>query len=117
MGINQGDIYWIDFGTPEGSSPGYRRPHIVIQNNLFNASKINTVVLCAVTSNLKWAKAPGNVMLKKGEANLPKESVVNISQLVTVDKNFLVEKIGAVSAARIREINQGLSLLLEPRNP
>lgn len=115
MDIKQGDIYWIDFGIPEGSEPGYRHPHVVIQNNLFNASKINTVVVYALTSNLKWAKSPGNVLLKKGEANLPKDSVVNVSQIETVDKSFLVEKIGSLSSSRIKQIIEGVKLLMEPR--
>jgi len=92
MVINQGDVFWIDFGEPTGSEPGYRHPHVVIQNNLFNRSRINTVVVCALTSNLKRAAAPGNVLLNKGEANLPKGSVVNISQLFTVNKSDLSEK-------------------------
>ncbi len=115
MGIEQGDIYWIDFGEPSGSEPGYRHPHIVIQNNLFNASKINTVVVCALTSNLKRAQAPGNVLLNKGEANLPRKSVVNISQIYTVNKVDLAEKIGKVSEKRFNEILEGIKLLTEPR--
>ena len=73
MVIRQGEIYWVDLAEPRGSEPSYRHPHIVVQNNLFNASKINTVVVCALTSNLKRAKAPGNVLLEKGEANLLKK--------------------------------------------
>lgn len=115
MVINQGDIYWINLGVPTGSGPGYRHPHVVVQNNLFNQSRIQTVVLCALTSNLKRAKAPGNVLLKKGEAHLPKKSVVNISQMVTVDKSLLVEKIGNLSMARINQVLEGIHLLLEPR--
>lgn len=115
MVINQGDIYWIDLGAPTGSGPGYRHPHVVIQNNLFNQSRIQTVVVCALTSNLKRAKAPGNVFLKKGEANLPKRSVVNISQIVTIDKSLLVEKIGSLSNTRMTQILEGVQLLLEPR--
>ena len=115
MDIKQGDIYWIDFGIPEGSEPGYRHPHVVIQNNLFNASKINTVVVCALTSNLKWAKSPGNVLLKKGEANLPKDSVANVSQIETIDKSLLAEKIGSLSSSRIKQIIEGVKLLMEPR--
>jgi mRNA interferase MazF len=115
MDIKQGDIYWIDFGMPKGSEPGFRHPHIVIQNNVFNASKIRTVVVCALTSNLKWAKSPGNVLLKKGEGNIPKDSVVNISQIETVDKSFLTEKIGTLSRSRIKQIMEGIHLLMEPR--
>ena len=79
MVIKQGEIYWVDLAEPKGSEPGYRHPHIVIQNNLFNDSRINTTVVCSLTSNLNRAKAPGNVLLNKGEANLSKQSVVNIS--------------------------------------
>ncbi len=85
MVINQGDIYWVDLGEPSGSEPGYKHPHVVIQNNLFNRSQIRTVVVLALTSNLKRAVAPGNVLLDKGEANLSKPSVVNVSQVFTVD--------------------------------
>ena len=104
MVINQGDIFWIDSDSPSGSEPGYRHPHVVIQNNLFNRSKINTVVVCTLTSNIKRADAPGNVLLKKGEANLPKNSVVNISQIFTVNKNDLSEKIGSLSKNHILKI-------------
>ena len=72
MMIRQGDIYWLDLGSPKGSEPGFRHPHVVIQNDVFNASRINTVVVCALTTNLRRAQAPGNVILNKGEANLPK---------------------------------------------
>ena len=114
MVIQQGDIYWVDLGEPIGSAPGFHHPHVVIQNNAFNRSNINTVVVCALTSNLKRASAPGNVLLAEGEANLPKASVVNISQVFTVDKSQLDEKIGTLSAQRLRQILDGLQLLLEP---
>jgi len=115
MVIEQGEIYWVDFGDPTGSEPGYRHPHIVIQNNLFNISNINTVVVCSLTSNLKRGLSPGNVMLKKGEANLPKKSVVNITQIYTVNKTDLSEKIGKVNSERIKEINLGIQLLTDPK--
>lgn len=115
MVIEQGEIYWIDIEEPSESEPGYRHPHIVIQNNLFNSSRINTVVVCVITSNLKRAKAPGNVLLEKGEVNLPKKSVVNISQVYTVNKSDLKEKIGKVSEKRMQQILDGLHLLVEPR--
>jgi mRNA interferase MazF len=113
--VKQGDIFWVDLGEPRGSEPGYRHPHVVIQNTVFNISKISTVVVCALTSNLKRAAAPGNVLLKKGEANLRKDSVVNISQLVTVNKSDLVERIGTLSPARVRQVIDGVKLLIEPR--
>ena len=115
MVIRQGDIFWVDLGPPSGSAPGFMHPHVVIQNNIFNRSKINTVVICALTSNLKRAKAPGNILLSKGEANLKKNSVVNISQIITVDKSDLIKKIGSLSPPRIEQIIEGVKLLVEPR--
>jgi mRNA interferase MazF len=115
MVIKQGEIYWVDLAEPKGSEPGYRHPHIVIQNNLFNTSRINTTVVCSLTSNLVRAKAPGNVLLNKGEASLPKKSIVNISQIFTVNKSDLVERIGQVSEKRIMEILDGIKLITEPR--
>ena len=112
--IQQGDVFWIDLEEPIGSEPGYRRPHVVIQNNQMNRSQINTVIVCALTTNLRRAKAPGNVLLDLGEADLPDESVVNVSQIFTVDKRQLGEKIGALSAARMRQILDGVRLLTEP---
>jgi mRNA interferase MazF len=116
MVINQGDVFWVELGEPSGSEPGYRHPHVVIQNNVFNQSRINTVVVCVLTSNLKRAEAPGNILLEKGEANLPKQSVVNISQIFTVDKQDLDEKIGMLSRKRVRQILDGIDLLLQPRD-
>ena len=113
--INQGDLFWIEFNEPSGSEPGYRHPHVVIQNNLFNRSRINTVVVCTLTSNLKRSNAPGNVTLNKGEANLSKKSVVNISQIFTVNKSDLSEKIGSLPTDRISQILNGVRLLTEPR--
>lgn len=115
MVIQQGEIYWIDLSDPTGSAPGYKHPHVVIQNNVFNQSRINTVVICVITSNLKRAAAPGNVLLDEGEGNLPRQSVVNVSQIFTVDKRDLEEKIGILSKKRVREILAGVQLVLEPR--
>lgn len=115
MVINQGDIYWVDLDEPSGSGPAYKHPHLVIQNNLFNRSQIRTVIVLALTSNLRRAEAPGNVLLDKGEANLPKQSVVNVSQIFTVDKSQLDEYIGTLSSKRVREILNGIKLVIEPR--
>jgi mRNA interferase MazF len=115
MVILQGDVFWFDPGTPHGSEPGLRRPHVVVQNDAFNSSRIRTTVLCSITSNLGRAKAPGNVLLQKGEANLIRASVVNVSQVITADKSFLKEKIGTLSRERVREVVAGLRLVLEPR--
>ncbi len=116
MVVRQGDVFWVDLGRQRGSGPGYRHPYLVIQNNIFNRSAINTVVLCALTSNLARAQAPGNVLLKKGEANLPKRTVANVSQLYTVDRSDLTEKAGTLSPGRVREILDGVKLVLEPRD-
>ena len=115
MNLQQGDIFWVSLGVPRASEPGYRHPHVVVQNNLFNQSKINTVVVCALTSNLQRSRSPGNVLLRKGEGNLKKESVVNITQMITVNKSDLIEKIGSLSQDRIREVIEGIKLLIEPR--
>jgi mRNA interferase MazF len=88
----------------------------VVQNNVFNHSNINTVVVCALTSNLKRAAVPGNVLLKKGEAGLKKESVVNISQVVTMNKSDLIERIGSLPLPRVKQIVAGLKLLIEPKD-
>ncbi|MHB8896227.1 MAG: type II toxin-antitoxin system PemK/MazF family toxin [Candidatus Geothermincolia bacterium] len=115
MEIGQGDIFWVDLGRPSKSAPGYLHPHVVVQNNVFNMSRISTVVVCAITTDLKRAKAPGNVLLERGEAGLPKASVVNVSQVFTVDKRDLTERIGTLPGRRIQEIVEGLQLLLLPR--
>ena len=115
--INQGDIYWIELDEPEGSEPGYKHPHVIVQNNLFNRSQINTVLVCPLTTNLKRASAPGNVLLEKKESNLKKQSIVNVSQVFTVDKSQLDEYVGSLSPKRITEILNGIKLVLDPREP
>ena len=130
MVIKQGDIYWIDLGEPVGAEvtssevssearddrSAYRHPHVVIQNNVFNKSRIATVVVCALTSNLKRANAPGNILLEKNEANLPKPSVVNVSHVFTASKEQLQQKIGTLSKARIEQILSGIKLVIEARD-
>lgn len=116
MVIKQGDIYWIDLGEPVGAQSAYCHSHVVIQNNVFNKSRIATVVVCALTSNLKRANTPGNIFLEKDEANLPKQSVVNVSQIFTVSKEQLQQKIGTLSQTRIEQILAGIKLVTEPRD-
>ena len=116
MVIHQGGIYWIELEEPSGSGPGYSHPHVVIQNNVFNQSRISTVVVCALTSNLKRANAPGNVLLDQGEGDLSKQSVVVVSQIFTVDKSQVGEYIGTLSRSRVNQILEGIRLLTEPRN-
>lgn len=114
--IRQGDVYWVGLGDPPSSGPGFRHPHVVVQNDLFNRSRIDTVVVCALTANLRRAEAPGNVLLEPGEADLPKSSVINVTQLFTLGKDELVERIGSLSPQRLRQVLDGIELLLEPRD-
>jgi mRNA interferase MazF len=116
MVINQGDVFWVDLGEPSGSEPAYRHLHLVIQNNVFNRSRIGTVVVYSLTSNLQRAESPANVFLEKGEANLPKPSVVNVTQIFTVDKQDLTEKIGSISRNRLVQVLEGIDLLITPRD-
>jgi len=113
--INQGDVFWVDLGEPSGSEPAYLHPYLVIQNDIFNSSRINTVVVCELTSNLRRARSPGNVLLDEGEANLPRQSVVNVTQIYTVDKRELIEKIGSLSRRRLAQVLAGIELVIKPR--
>jgi mRNA interferase MazF len=115
MVIRQGDVFWITLAEPAGSSPRYRHPHVVVQNNLFNDSRIHTTVVCTLTSNLKRAEAPGNILLQPKESGLPKPSVVVVSQLFTVDKSDLTDHIATLSRKRVRQILDGIRLIVEPR--
>ena len=105
--IRQGAIHWLHFGAPEG-----RRPAVVVQQDRFNRSAISTVVVAAITTNLRLADMPGNVRLRRGEAGMLRASVVNVSQLRTVDRGRLGEEIGALGQDRIRDVLRGLALLL-----
>ncbi len=111
--IRQGEVYWLDLGSATGSVPAERHPCVVVQNDVFNQSAIATSVVCLITSNLSRANAPGNVLLKKGEADLPKAGVVNVSQLLTIDKAELVECIGKLSGAATGAVCDGLHLLFD----
>jgi mRNA interferase MazF len=101
--MHQGEVYWLYF-RGEGSEPRGRRPAVVVQHDRFNRSAIATTVVAAVTSNLRLAAAPGNVRVRKGEANLPRSCVVNVSQLLTVDRSRLEHPIGSQAPARLREV-------------
>ncbi len=114
MEIKQGDIYWIDEDELAGSEPGYRRPFVIVQNNLFNQSRINTVIVCALTTNMQRAKAPGNVLLEPGEGGISKASVVNVSQVFTVDKSDLTDYCGSIPPRKLRSVINGLFLVIEP---
>jgi mRNA interferase MazF len=114
--IRQGDVFWVDLRSPRGSEPGYHHPIVVVQNDVYNASAIGTVVGCLLTSNLSRTRVLGNVLLKKSEANLPRACVVNVSQITTMDRSLVGEKIGTLSKERVGQIFAGLKLLLEPRS-
>jgi mRNA interferase MazF len=111
MTINQGDVYWVPLDEPGEPEPGATHPHVVIQEDVLNRSRIHTVVVCALTTNRKRAKAPGNVLLEPGEANLPKQSIVVVSQVSTVEKTQLREYIGTLSKQRVGQILAGMQFV------
>ncbi len=110
--MKRGEIWWASLSIPEGSAPGYRRPVVIVQADLFNRSRIQTVVVAAITSITRLADAPGNVLLTRRDGRLSKESVVNVSQLLTLDRSFLTKRVGRVSAASMGAIDEGLRLVL-----
>ena len=109
--IRQGDVYWLQFGPAEGSAPAGRRPALVVQHDRFNRSAISTTVVAAITSNPRMAAMPGNVRLRRGEVGLARPSVVNVSQIRTIDRVRLVDRVGTLGRARMREVLKGLALL------
>jgi mRNA interferase MazF len=111
MVIHQGDIYWVPLAEPGGSEPGYIHPHVVVQEDVLNCSRLHTVVVCALTTNAKRVNEPGNVLLDAGEANLPRQSIVVVSQVSSVDKSQLGEYIGSLSAERIQQVLAGMRFL------
>lgn len=110
--IGQGDIWWADLPEPTGSAPGYRRPVLVVQGDDLNYSRIATVICVPLTSNLRWAEAPGNVRLRAKATGLPKDSVANVSQIVTVDRTVLVERAGHVPKTLLADVLAGLDIVL-----
>ena len=112
MVIAQGEVWWADLADPVGSEPGYRRPVVVVQGDAFNGSSLRTVVCVVVTSNTRWAAAPGNVLLTARAAGLPKASVANVSQLVTLDRGLLTERAGRLSASNLELVLSGIDVVL-----
>jgi mRNA interferase MazF len=110
--MKRGEIWWASLPEPTGSGPGLRRPVLVVQSNPFNESRIATVVVAVVTSNMALAEAPGNVRLNKSESGLPKPSVVNVSQLLTIDRSLLTERVRSLPSSITQKINEGLRLIL-----
>ena len=112
MVISQGEVWWADLPEPAGSGPGLRRPVIVVQGDALNRSRIATVVCVPLTSNLKWADAPGNVRLPRNLTGLTKESVANVSQIVTLDRSLLTERTGKLSRSRLESVLSGIDVIL-----
>jgi mRNA interferase MazF len=110
--IQRGEIWWATLPEPVGAEPGYRRPVLIVQSNDFNRSRISTVIAVVITSNTRLAQAPGNVFLPRKLTGLPKDSVANMSQVVTVDRDFLTERIGMLSSNIMEQIEKGLRLVL-----
>ena len=108
----KGEIWWAALPTPRASEPGYKRPVLILQSDAFNRSNINTVICVVVTSNIALARAPGNVMLSKKDSNLPKKSVINVSQIVTLDKSYLTECVGTISKSIMNKVENGIKLVL-----
>jgi mRNA interferase MazF len=110
--IAQGEVWWADLGEPLGSQPGFRRPVVAVQGDSFNRSRIATVVCVALTSNLRWAEAPGNVVLEAKLTGLPKDSVANVSQVVTLDRSALIERVGVLPADKLELVLFGIDVVL-----
>lgn len=112
MVISQGDIWWADLPDPTGSGPGFRRPVLVVQGDSFNRSRLATVVCVPLTSNTKWAEAPGNVLLSTRLTGLPKESVANVSQIVTLDRTLLTDRLGKLPRTKLGLVLSGIDVVL-----
>lgn len=112
MVISQGDVWWADLAAPSGSEAGFRRPVVVVQGASFNRSGIATVVSVPLTSNLRWADAPGNVRLTARSTGLPRDSVANVSQLVVLDRSVLTERVGRLSRTKVELVLSGIDIVL-----
>ncbi len=110
--MRRGEVWWADLPEPSGSEPGFRRPVVIIQADEFNRSRIRTIITAAITSNTTLAQAPGNVALSRRSVGLDRESVVNVSQIVTLDKRVLTERVGRLSARKLRDVEDGVRVAL-----
>ena len=115
MVISQGDVWWADLPAPRKSEPGYRRPVIIVQSNSLNRSRIATVVCVPLTGNVKWALMPGNVHLSATATGLPKNSAANVSQIMTIDKELLIERVGQLPNSKLEQVFSGIELVLARR--
>jgi mRNA interferase MazF len=112
MVISQGEVWWADLPAPVGSDPGFRRPVVVVQGEALNRSRISTVLCVPLTSNLRWADAPGNVMLSARVTGLPKDSVANVSQVLTLDRDLFTERVGKLPRAKVELLFAGIDIVL-----
>ena len=112
MVVKRGEIWWATLDEPSGSEPGYCHPVVIISSNEFNNSQIQTVIVAVITSNLRLADAPGNIILSKKNSGLNQDSVINISQLLTLDKSFITEQIGQLNNNFLHKLNNGIKLVL-----
>ena len=112
MVIERGQVWWADLGEPAGSEPGFRRPVLIVQSDAFNRSRLRTVLAVVLTSNLRLVEAPGNVLIPAKAAGLPKDSVANVSQLITVDRDFLAQSAGRIRGQVLKDVDNGLRLVL-----
>ena len=110
--MRRGEIWWASLPEPSGSGPGYRRPVVIVQANSFNESRIQTAIVAVVTSNLRLADAPGNLLIPASKSGLRKDSVINVSQLITIDKTFLTERVGRLNSPQLQAMDAGLRLVL-----
>jgi mRNA interferase MazF len=110
--VRRGEVWWASLPEPEGSGPGFRRPVLVVQSNDVNESRLRTVIVAVLTTNLRWADAPGNVLLTRRASGLPKDSAVNVTQLVAIDRSLLTERVSAVPSGTMLRIDDGLRLVL-----
>lgn len=112
MVIHQGEVWWVDLPAPVGSEPGFRRPVLIVQGEALNRSRIATVICVPLTSNLKWAAAPGNVLLPAQSTGLPKDSVANVSQILALDRSVLTELVGQISRSQLEAVLTGVETVL-----
>jgi mRNA interferase MazF len=110
--VRRGEVWWASLPEPHGSSPGFRRPVLVVQSDAFNESRIHTVIVAVVTSNVRLAHAPGNVLLERRQSRLPRDSVINVSQILTIDKAFLRERVSLLRTEIMARVEAGLKLVL-----
>ncbi len=112
MELARGDVWWADLPDPKGSEPGYRRPLLIVQNDLFNRSRLRTVLAVVLTGNLRLVDAPGNVLVPAKASGLPRDSVANVSQIITIDRNALTDRVGRLPGAIIDQVANGVRLAL-----